>query len=156
MKKTCIGVFLAVVLVVGVAAVSNPNPFMAGIKTVVDAIKVVTDSLPVLTETGSTVTTDGTEQNLYINNAPSGSFIPICLKLCCTNQTAAETNVVRTYYRIKSGGQLVKQAETTYGGVQDPGLIKIGLDPNRYGVSATISNSAGSAKAYDVEVFYEL
>ena len=41
-----------------------------------DAIREVTDAEPILEETGGTLTTDGTEQNIYINNAPAGIYKP--------------------------------------------------------------------------------
>ena len=44
------------------------------VDTVVDTIKVKTDGMGILTETGGTLTTDGTEQNLYINDAPAGVY----------------------------------------------------------------------------------
>ena len=108
-----------------------------------------------LQETGGTLTTDGSEQNVYINNAPSGIFEPRVLKIDFTNHTAGETAVVRTYHRIKSGGGLVKDSETTYAGVQDPLLINTTFQPNRYGVSLTIEKTGGANRDYDWEVFFE-
>ncbi|GAI48574.1 unnamed protein product, partial [marine sediment metagenome] len=69
------------------------------------------NAMLVLTETGGTVNTDGTEQDVYINNAPAGVFDPQKVMIDFTNQTAAETVIVRTYYRIKSGGDYIKKDE---------------------------------------------
>ena len=121
-----------------------------------NAIREVTDSEAILTETSGSITTDGTEQNVYINLAPAGIHRPICFKIDMTNQTAAETVVLRTYYQIAPGGALVLQDTVTYAGVVSPELINIDLEPNRYGIAVTIQNTAiGTHRAYDWEVFYE-
>jgi hypothetical protein len=108
----------------------------------------------VTTETGGTITTDGTEQTIYINNAPAGVFEPRAIQLDFTNQTAAETVVIRTYYRINPAGGLIKQDEVSFAGVQDPLLKTIRLVENRYGIKVTIQKIAGSNLAYDWEVIY--
>jgi len=107
-----------------------------------------------LTETGGTLTTDGTEQNVYINNAPAGVYDPKIIQLDFTAHTAGETVVVREYYRIKSGGNMIKMDEATFPGVQDPLLKNIELEENRYGVQVTIQKTAGTNRAYDWEAFY--
>ena len=124
-----------------------------------DAIREVTDAEPVLEETGGSIITDGTEQDIYINNAPAGVFRPVCVKIDFTNQTATETVVIKTYYRISpvAGSALILQDTVTYAGVVSPELINIDLEPNRYGVWVSIQNTAvGVHRAYDWEVFYEV
>jgi hypothetical protein len=108
----------------------------------------------VTTETGGTITTDGTEQNVYINNAPAGVYEPRAVQIDFTNQTAAETVVIRTYYRINPAGNLIQQDEVTFAGVQDPPLKTITLVENRYGIRVTIEKTGGSNLAYDWEVIY--
>jgi len=120
------------------------------------AIKAKTDALAILTETGGTVTTDGAEQTVYINNAPAGVYAPRGVKIDFTNQTATETVVLKLYYRIKSGGNLILQDTLTFTGAVSPELIKIGLDENRYGVKVTIQHTAGTNRAYDWGVYYEV
>jgi len=122
----------------------------------VDTIEAVTSALPTLSETGGTVTTDGTEQNIYINNVPLGIFNPICVKIDCTDHTATETIVLRVYYRIRVAGALILQDELTYAGLISPELINIDLEPNRFGVQVTIEKTAGTNRDYDWEVFYEI
>jgi len=124
----------------------------------VNAIREVTDAEPVLEETGSQLTTDGNVQTIYINNAPAGVFRPICVKIDFTNHTVTETVVLRTYYRISPdvGAALILQDEVTYVGVVSPELINIDLEPNRYGIEVTIEKTAGTNRAYDWEVFYEV
>ena len=119
-------------------------------------IKATTDGLPVLSETGGTVTTDGTEQNVYINNTPLGIFRPVCVKIDFTNHTAGETVIVREYYRIKVAGNIILQDAVTYTGVPANPLISIDLDPNRFGIKITIEKTAGANRAYDWEAFYEI
>ncbi len=113
-------------------------------------------SFLILTETGATVTTDGTEQTLYVNNSPTGVFSPKIVQIDFTNQTAAETVVIKEYYRIKSGGVFVLIDEVTFVGVQDPLLKNIRLEENRFGVRVTIEKTAGGNKDYDYEAVYAI
>jgi len=112
------------------------------------------NALLTLTETGGTVTTTGGEDDVYVNDAPAGVYEPKKVMIDFTNQTAAETVVVRTYYRIKSTGNLILKDEVTFAGVQDPPLINVELEPNRFGVEVTMERTAGGAKDYDWEALY--
>jgi hypothetical protein len=118
----------------------------------------IVNALLMLSETGGTVTTTGpgTEDNIYVDDDPAGVFKPIKVQLDFSNQTAAETVVVRTYYRIKSGGTARLKGEVTFAGVQYPPLKNIELEPNRFGIAVTIERTAGIAKAYDWCAFYEV
>ena len=142
---------------------------MLDIETIVDlstleaavaALEVAIDELKashlILTETGDTLTTDGTEQDIYINDAPSGIYAPRNLFIDFTAHTAGETVVVREYYRIKTGGNYIKVDQVTYVGVQDPLLIHIDLKDNRFGVKVTIEKTGGANRAYDWEVTYKI
>ena len=127
------------------------------VHTVVNAIQAMTDSLPILTETGGTVTTDGTEQNVYINATPDGVYKPICVTINCTAQTAGETIIIRLYYDNAPGGAgLILVDEVTYAGLISPEMLIIDLDPNRYGVLVTIEKTGGTNRDYPWEVFYEI
>ena len=125
---------------------------VAALETAIDELKA---SHLILTETGDTLTTDGTEQDVYINDAPSGVFAPRNMFIDFTAHTAGETVVIREYYRIKSGGNYIKVDEATYVGVQDPLLIHIDLKDNRFGVKVTIEKTAGTNRDYDWEVTYK-
>lgn len=103
-------------------------------------------------ETGGTLTADGTEQDIYINNAPAGIFEPLIVNIDCTNMAAGDVTVLRTYYRITSGGNLRKKDEVTLNGAQDPALKNVLLEPNRYGVQVTLEQTAGVNRDYDWEV----
>lgn len=115
------------------------------------------NAMLVLTETGGTVTTTGGEDDVYINDAPAGVYDPQKVRIDFSNQTAAETVVVRTYYRISPavGANLIKKDEVTFAGVQDPALINVELEPCRYGIRVSMERTAGGAKDYDWEVLYK-
>ncbi len=121
-----------------------------------EAIREITDSEAILTEATGTITTDGNEQTVYTEENPAGIFRPICFKIDMTNQTAAETVVIKAYYRIAVGGNMILQSNTIFAGAQDPDLINVDLEPNRYGIRITIQNTAvGTHRVYDWEAFYE-
>jgi len=123
----------------------------------IDTIRAVIDGLPTLSETGGTVTTDGTEQNVYINATPLGVFNPICVNINCTNQTAGETIIIRLYYDNAPGGAGLILADTlTFAGLVSPEMIIIDLKPNRYGVKVTIEKTVGTNRDYPWEAFYEI
>lgn len=122
-----------------------------------ELIEAVTSALPTLSETGGTVTTDGTEQNVYINIAPLGEYNPICVTINCENQTAGETIVIRVYYDNIGGFAPLRLVDTeTYVGLISPEMLVIDLDPNRYGVAVTIERTGGVARAYNWDVHYEI
>lgn len=103
-------------------------------------------------ETGGTLTADGTEQNIYINNTPAGIFEPLIANIDCTNMAAGDVTILRAYYRIAAGGNLRKKDEVTLNGAQDPALKNIILEPNRYGIQVTLEQTAGTNRDYDWEV----
>ena len=152
----------------GTHNVFDPTEILADLDTIeaaiividalVDIIEAVTSALPTLAETGGTVTTDGTEQNVYVNTVPSGVFNPICVKIDCTNQTAGETIVIRQYGQTNPAlvPDLILEDELTYAGLISPEQIIIDLDPNRYGVAVTIERTGGVARDYRWQVFYEI
>lgn len=109
-----------------------------------------------LTETGGTLTTTGAVQNVYINETPAGVFDPKIVQIDFTNQTAAETVVIRESYRIKSGGVYIEKDAVTFTGVQSPLLKNIALESNRFGVKVTIEKTAGANKDYDWSVMYKI
>lgn len=114
------------------------------------------DAILDLTETGDTLTADGSEQNVYISDSPSGVFEPRTLFIDVTNMAANDTITIREYYRLKSGGNYIcvdgkdlADAQPAY----NKGRI-IDLRPNRYGVKVTLEQTAGVNRDYDWEVFY--
>jgi len=128
---------------------------IAALQADVDNIFDLVNAILMLMETGGTITTTGAVQTVYINDAPAGVFRPKKILIDCTAHLAADTVVVRVYYRIKSGGGLIKEHENTIVGVQDPALIPIDLEPNRFGIQVTVEKTAGANHAYDWEVLYK-
>jgi len=120
------------------------------------AVEAKLDAMLMLTETGGTVTLTApdTEDNLYINNAPAGEYYPRKVVVDLSDLDVAEVAIIRTYYRIKSGGDLkLKGAPTIFNGVQAEPLKNIELEPNRFGVKVTIDGTTGVD--VDWEVHYE-
>jgi hypothetical protein len=130
----------------------NPT-YIADIEDDVTVIKAVSGQKQ-LYETGDTLTTDGNEQTLYVNESPSGVFDPVCVMIDFTAQTVTETVTVKVYYRIKSGGNYILLDEDEFIAAQDPDLKLIELEPNRFGIKITIEKTAGTNRAYDWEVHY--
>jgi hypothetical protein len=126
------------------------------INTVINNIFDLVNAILTLTETGGTLTTDGTVQNLYINNAPAGVFSPKKVQVDFTNQTATETVIIRESYRIKSGGGYIEKDAVTFAGVQSPLLKNVILEENRFGTKVTIEKTGGTNRDYDWEVFYKI
>jgi len=124
------------------------------IRDKVNSIFDTASALQVLQETGGTITSDGNEQDVYRIETPMGTFEPIKVQIDFTNQVAAgDTVVLREYYRIKSGGDLHKKTEKVIVGVQDPPVINIELEPNRFGIRVTLQKTIGAALTYDWTVF---
>lgn len=113
-----------------------------------------------LQETGGTVTTDGTEQNLYIVDGPLGVFRPICVIVNLENMVGGDTVVFRVHYRIAPGGAQYLHDYQVFTGI-DGGLansrklVVIDLYPSRFGIRVSIERTAGADKPYTWEVFEE-
>lgn len=113
------------------------------------------NAMLVLTETGGTVTATGlgTEDNVYINDAPAGEYEPRKVVIDLSDLAGGETATIRIYYRIKSGGTARLKDEVTFNGVQSEPMKNVELEPNRFGIVVTIDATAGVV--FDWEVHYE-
>lgn len=120
----------------------------------VNQIFSLVNALLVLQETGGSITTDGTEQEVYRVETPMGVFEPAKVQIDFSNNTAAETIRVRVRYRITGGGAFILKDEMVFAGVQDPALKNIELEPNRHGIRVSIERLAGGAWAYEWAVFF--
>jgi hypothetical protein len=123
---------------------------------VADNIFAKVNALLVLTETGGTLLATGGEDNLYINNAPSGVYEPHTILLDLDNMAVgdADVTVIKVYYRLTPAGGLqlfdYQSYTGTDGGLTDSKkLIAIDLLPNRFGVKVTLTQTAGVMKNYD-------
>jgi len=131
--------------------------------TLVDDVRDVrelVDAGLTLQSTHGTITSTAGEQNIYINDAPLGSYKCLHLFVDLDLMLAADTIDFRTYYRIAPAGALQLQDYQTYTGI-DGGLanskklIAIDLYPCRFGAQVTIQRTAGADHAYDWQVFVE-
>ncbi len=122
----------------------------------VDAIEAIVEAEAILEETGGELTTDGTEQNVYINNAPGGIYEPRWFNINFANHTVTEAVTIRVYYRNTVGGGWIQDDSQAFVGVPVNLLISIALKPNRYGCRVTVDKTAGTNRAYVWEVFYEV
>jgi len=123
--------------------------------TTINNIFDLVNGILTLTETGGTITTNGAVQTLYINNAPAGVFQPRKALIDFTNHVAGDVMVIRAYYRLNAAGGLIKQDEESIIGVQDPEIITIDLEDNRFGYEVTIEKTVGANLTYDWEVVFK-
>ncbi len=147
---------IAVTQAVILAVVQDTNADLEIVDANVDAIRVITDAEGILTEAGADLTTDGTEQNVYINNTPAGVFEPRLFQVDFANQTVAETLVIRTYYRHVAAGPWVRDDIYPVVGVPVNALISVPLKSNRFGITVTLELTAGTNRVYPWTVFYEV
>jgi len=133
------------------------NAAIVVIDNIVDSINAITEAEGVLEETGGTITSVlATEVTVYVNNAPSGVFIPRTARISTANHTVTETITIKLYYRNVSGGALELEDWETYAGAIAAEGIPIRLDANRFGVEITLELDAGTPRAYVWEVLEEV
>lgn len=147
---------LAVTQAVILAVVRDTNADLVIVDANIDAIQVISEAEAILEETGGELTTDGTEQTIYINDAPAGNYVPKWLTVDFANQTVTETIRILVYYRISPAGPWVVDDRETIVGVPVNAGISIDLHEARYGIWITIEKTAGTNRAYDWTVFYEV
>ena len=126
----------------------------------IDALVELAAAELTLQETGGLLTATGGEDTIYINDDPLGTHNPRVLIVDLDNMTGGETTVLRVYYRITAGGGLQLEDYQAYVGA-DGGLansikmVTIALNPNRFGFSASLEQTAGAARTYRWEYFEE-
>jgi len=139
---------------------TNQSVAPASTLTEVNKIYDIVNAELTLHETGSTLTADGTEQNLYITETPLGNFKPLVVKVDLDNMQGGDTTRFRTYYRIAQGGAWRQTGYVQYAGA-DGGLangitlVEFELLPNRFGVRLTLDQSGGVNRTYLWEVLEE-
>ncbi len=104
---------------------------------------------------GSTTAVDatGTENELF-SYIPSGVAKPQVLKINLDNMVAGDVTAFKLYYRTSSEGTWVQEDYQSYGGADGSlpngsKLLNINLDANPYGVRVTLTQTSGTARAYD-------
>jgi hypothetical protein len=140
--------------------ITNQSIATGAVDEIVDQIHELVAAEFTLQETGGTLTADGSEQTLYINNAPLGCFRPHTLFVDLDNMAQGDTVEIRVYYRLNAGGGLQLWDYSQYIGADGglPSSIKLisaDLLPNRFGVQITLEQTAGTNRDYDWEVFTE-
>lgn len=126
----------------------------------INLILAIVNAILKLTETGGTLTADGTEQTIYINETPMGVYEPRKVKIDCSNMAWGDVVILRWYERLNATGDLVLKDEWRLEDVQDadlgkPPIKNIELEPNRFGVHVTLQQTAG-AKVFPWEMFMEV
>jgi len=127
----------------------------------VEQIQASVDASLVLSSTGGTLTADGSEQTVYIDNEPLGCFSPAVLFIDLDNMLAGDTVVIRAYYRLSDGGTLKlwdMQSFTGIDGALANGakILDISFEPNRHGFQVTLEQTAGTYRAFPWELFAEV
>ena len=114
----------------------------------------------ILQETGGTLTADGTEQTVYINDDPQGVHRPVVVKIDLDNMAGGDTTNIRVYYRLLDGGGLQSQDYNQYVGADGAlangrKLIAVELLPNRFGARVTLEQTGGVNRDYVWAYFEE-
>jgi len=123
-------------------------------------VREIVDAELTLQSTHGTITSAAGALDIYINEAPLGSYKCLHLFVDLDNMDQGDTIEFCVYYRIAPAGGLQLQDYQTYAGV-DGGLanskklIAIDLYPCRFGAEVTIQRTAGEDRAYDWQVFVE-
>jgi len=129
---------------------TNQSKLGAGLTDEIIATYDMVNALPVMQETGGTLLTDGTEQILYIRNAPVSVFDPRVVMIGLDDMVALDDLTVRIYYRLSDGGGWDLHDYQNYVGA-DGGLlngrtmIAFALYPCRHGVQVTVQQTVGTA-----------
>jgi len=119
------------------------------------------EALLKLSSVGSTLTADGSEQTLYVDNEPLGCWRPLNLILDLDAMQAGDTIVVKVYHRMSDAGSLKLLSYYTWtgadGGLSNGELLdSVELVPNRHGLQVTLQQTAGTNRTYPWELFVEV
>lgn len=126
-----------------------------------EAIQAVTNALLALSSTGGTLTADGSEQTLYIDDEPLGCTMGRRLYVDLDAMAGGDTTVIKVYHRLSDGGGLQLLDYNSYTGA-DGGLansiklIAVDLGPYRHGIQVTLEQTAGVNRTYPFEFFAEV
>lgn len=128
---------------------------------IIEQVQAQMNALLTLSATGGTLTADGTEQTIYIDNEPLGCTLGRKLYIDLDAMTQGDTTVIRVYYRISDGGGLQLLDFNSYTGADggltnDVKLIAVDLGPYRHGIQVTLDQTAGVNRAYPFEFFAEV
>jgi len=122
-----------------------------------EAVFDVVDGIPVLTRIGGTHDQSdaaGTEDTLWISDAPGGNWEPKVLTLDLTEMVAEDDLTVKIHYRMTTSGDWLINVNETYNGVPIKAMLDFPLLPNRFGLKITLAQNAGTVRDYLFEVYY--
>jgi hypothetical protein len=100
-----------------------------------------------------TLTVDGTEQNIVLDEITGNPSRYLEGYIDLSNMASGDTIVIREYMKIKSDGGYVKYAEETYSGAQTLPLLHILTKPGRYGIKITLQQTAGTYRNFPYQFF---
>lgn len=129
------------------------NDTLETLSNQIDLLQGDLDSMVALDAVSGTLSADTTEQNIYINDAPSQEWIADSLNIDTIEMQAGDIIVIKTFVRLKSGGTYREQDSVTLTGVQPFPAILIKGYPNRYGYKVTLQQTAGTNRDFDWQRF---
>ena len=140
------------------AALTDQSIASGGVDATVDQIHAMETATLALSVTGGTLTATGAEQTLYYDNEPLGVFAPVVLILDLDAMQAGDTIEIKVYHRLSdAGGLQLFQYETwtgADGGLSNSCVVdKLALYPNRHGYRITLTQTAGTNRAFPWEVY---
>jgi len=152
-----------------VAAVNYPITFAPQICRVSDlgdygeqlqAINDIVSAMLELMQTGNTLTADGTEQDVYVEDTPAGVMNTGYVKINLDNMADGDRIVVTEYSKDTAGGGWVEEDSNIYedadGGLEDDSTkITIQIPPNRHGWKVTLDQEIGTFRDYPYEAYRE-
>jgi hypothetical protein len=100
-----------------------------------------------------TLTADGTEQNVVLDEVSGNPSRYLEGYIDLSNMASGDTIVIREYMKIKSDGGYVKYAEETYSDAQTLPLLHILTKPGRYGIKVTLQQTAGTYRNFPYQFF---
>lgn len=142
-------------------ALTDQSIASGAVDETVDQIQEQANALLVLSSVGGTLTADGTEQILYVDNEPLGLWRPLNLILDLDAMQGGDTVAVKVYHRLSDAGTIKLLAYFTWTGA-DGGLSNgevldsVELVPNRHGWRVSLQQTAGSNRDYPWELFMEI
>ncbi|MEM2607369.1 MAG: hypothetical protein QXH97_00350 [Candidatus Bathyarchaeia archaeon] len=99
------------------------------------------------------LTADGTEQNLILDEISGNPQRHIEGYVDLSALASGDTIVIRQYMKIAATGDYVKYAEETYSGAQTLPLLHIITKPARYGLKLTLQQTAGTYRSFAYQFF---
>lgn len=137
--------------------VPTPMKFVYEAGKGLEAIFDIVDGVLVLTRVGGTHDQSdaaGTEDTLFISDAPGAIWNPDTFMINLTEMVAVDDLDVKIYYRMTSGGDYILQTDENFLNGQDIDCKDYELRPNLFGVKITTTQNAGAARDWLWEVYY--